>query len=137
MGTAGGGVFGSLRRRALLPAREIPSCLDPEVWFPTMDTGRIGTGRIVHAESKACKGVPQPDCQRGKPGCAADSQAPLFRVSPAGRGQGPEIPGHRLAEPTLGHLGSVLRKRWQQGHQSGPRRIEREIPAGICVRRTP
>ena len=38
-------------------------------------------------------------------------QATEFRLSPAGRGQGPEIPGHRLAEPALGHLGSVLRKR--------------------------
>ena len=92
-----------LRRRALLPAREIPSCLDPEVWFPNMDTGRIGTGRIVYAVAEACQG----------------------------------IPGHRLAEPALGHLGLVLRKRRHQGHQVGTEGTEREIPASICVRRTP
>ena len=46
MGTAGGGVSGSLRRRALLTASKIPSCLDPEVWFPTMDAGGIGAGTL-------------------------------------------------------------------------------------------
>ncbi len=55
MGTAGNGVSGFLRRRALLTARKISSCLDPEVWFPTMDAGRIGAGRIVYAVVRACK----------------------------------------------------------------------------------
>ena len=105
MGTAGNVVSGFLRRRALLTARKISSCIDPEVWFSTMDAGGIGAGRIVYAVVGACQGISQPDCQCGKPGCAADSQAPLFRLSPAGRKQRPEIPCHRLAEPALGHLG--------------------------------
>ncbi len=108
MGTAGDGVSGSLRRRALLPAREIPSCLDPKVWVPTMDAGGIGAGRIIYAVAGACQRIPQPDSQWGKPGCTAGSQAPLFRLSPAGRKRRPEIPGHRLAEPALGHLGASL-----------------------------
>ena len=116
--------LGSLRRRALLPAREIPSCLDPEVRFPSMDTGRIGTGRIVHAVAEACQGIPQPDCQCGKPGCAADSQAPLFRLSPAGRGQGPEIPSHRLAEPALGHLGHASENGGSKVIKTAPKELK-------------
>ena len=34
-----------------------------------MDTGRIGTGRIIYAVAEACQGIPQPDSQWGKPGC--------------------------------------------------------------------
>lgn len=102
------GVSGSLRRRALLSAREIPSCLDPKVWVSTMDAGGIGAGRIVYAVAGACQGIPQPDRQCGEPGCTAGSQARLFRLSPAGRKRRPEIPGHRLAEPALGHLGPCL-----------------------------
>ena len=37
----------------------------------------------------------------------------------------------------LGHLGASLRKRRQQSHQVCSERAEGEIPAGICVRRTP
>ncbi len=69
-------------------------------------------GRIIYAVAEACQGIPQPDSQWGKPGCTAGSQAPLFRLSPAGRKQRPEIPGHRLAEPALGHLGKEFRKWW-------------------------
>ena len=91
MGTAGNGVSGFLRRRALLTARKISSCIDPEVWFSTMDAGGIGAGRIVYAVVGACQGISQPDCQCGKPGCAADSQAPLFRLSLAGRKKDPKF----------------------------------------------
>ena len=55
MGTAGNGVSGFLRRRALLTARKISSCLDPEVWVSTMDAGGIGAGRIVYAVVGACQ----------------------------------------------------------------------------------
>ena len=44
-----------------------------------MDAGGIGAGRIVYAVAGACQGIPQSDCQCGKPGCTAGSQAPLFR----------------------------------------------------------
>ena len=35
-----------------------------------MDTGGIGSGRIVYAVDEACQGIPQSDCQCGKPGCS-------------------------------------------------------------------
>ena len=46
MGTAGNRVSGSLRRRALLTTRKISSCLDPEVWFSTMDAGVLVRGAL-------------------------------------------------------------------------------------------
>ena len=53
--------------------------------FSTMDTGGIGSGRIVYAVDEACQGIPQSDCQCGKPGCSTGSQVPLFRLSPVRR----------------------------------------------------
>ena len=55
VGAAGDGVSGSLRRRALLPARKISSCLDSEVWVSIMDTGGIGAGRIIYAVAGATR----------------------------------------------------------------------------------
>ena len=120
MGTAGDGISGSLRRRALLFAREIPSCLDPKVWVSTMDAGGIGAGRIIYAVAGACQRIPQPDRQWGKPECTAGSQAPLFRLSPAGRKRRPEIPGHRLAE--------LLWAIWGQASENGGSKVIKTAP---------
>lgn len=57
---------------------------------------------------------------------------PVGRIRQQQKGAG--LP---LAGCALGNLGQRLRKRRQQSHQVGAERAEREIPASICVRRTP
>ena len=47
-------------------------------------------------------------------------QTPLFRLSPAGRGQGPEIPGHRLA----GLLWAI----WGSSSENGGSKVIKSAP---------
>ena len=119
---AGGGVSGSLRRRALLPAREIPSCLYPEVWFPTMDTAGIGPrGALSMQNLKPAKEFRSLIANAESLDALLDSQAPLFRLSPAGRGQGPEIPGLSLGE-------SLLWAIWGPASENGGSKVIKTAP---------
>ena len=94
--------------------------------FQTWTLGVLVRGALSMQWLKPA-GIPQPDCQCGKPGCAAGSKEPLLRLSPAGRKRRSEVTGHRLAVPALGYLGPVLRKRRQQGHQGGSEGTERTV----------
>ena len=64
---------------------------------------------------------------------AREFRSLIARLSPAGRKRRPEIPGHRLAEPALGHMGPGLRKRRQQGYQVGTEGTERAVSGNFSI----